>query len=102
MLNNTVPDSMTQVGVITQYTFLLPQVAKIFVLFIITIIIGALITALVHFRPGAFNMSSLDFYSSYWGSAVTFVIILSGIFFGGDAISGEFQNKTGYFSIPIP
>jgi ABC-2 type transport system permease protein len=30
------------------------------------------------------------------------VIILSGIFFGGDAISGEFQNKTGYFGIPNP
>ena len=56
----------------------------------------------MYFRPGAFNASSLDFYSSYWGSAVTFVIILSAIFFGGDAISGEFQNKTGYFSVPNP
>jgi ABC-2 type transport system permease protein len=28
--------------------------------------------------------------------------VLSGIFFGGDAISGEFQNKTGYFGIPNP
>ena len=27
---------------------------------------------------------------------------ISGIFFGGDAISGEFQNKTGYFSVPNP
>ena len=27
---------------------------------------------------------------------------MSGIFFGGDAISGEFQNKTGYFSVPNP
>jgi ABC-2 type transport system permease protein len=30
------------------------------------------------------------------------VIVLSGVFFGGDAISGEFQNKTGYFGIPNP
>ncbi len=40
--------------------------------------------------------------TSWWGNSVTFVIILSGIFFGGDAISGEFQNKTGYFGIPNP
>jgi len=30
------------------------------------------------------------------------VIILSGIFYGGDAISGEFQNKTGYFLVANP
>ena len=94
---------MAQVGIVTKYTFLdYLRSRRFFVLFIITIIIGALLTALVHFRPGAFNASSLDFYSSYWGSAVTFVIILSGIFFGGDAVSGEFQNKTGYFSVPNP
>ncbi len=34
--------------------------------------------------------------------SVTFVVILSGIFFGGDAISSEFQNRTGYFVIPNP
>jgi ABC-2 type transport system permease protein len=28
--------------------------------------------------------------------------VLSGVFFGGDAISGEFQNKTGYFVLPNP
>jgi ABC-2 type transport system permease protein len=44
----------------------------------------------------------LGFYSSWWGGATTFVIILSGVFFGGDAISGEFQNKTGYFGVPNP
>jgi ABC-2 type transport system permease protein len=34
--------------------------------------------------------------------SVTFIIAFSGIFFGGDAISGEFQNKTGYFGVPNP
>ena len=34
--------------------------------------------------------------------SATFVVALSGIFFGGDAISGEFQNKTGYFTLPNP
>jgi ABC-2 type transport system permease protein len=41
-------------------------------------------------------------FRSWWGSLTTFVVILTGIFFGGDAISGEFQNKTGYFGIPNP
>ena len=29
-------------------------------------------------------------------------MILSTAFFGGDAISGEFQNRTGYFLVPNP
>jgi ABC-2 type transport system permease protein len=29
-------------------------------------------------------------------------VILTAVFFGGDAISGEFQNKTGYYLIPNP
>jgi len=63
-----------------------------------------------YYRPQTFlgdptlNVSTraLTFYSSWWGSSITFVIILGGIFFGGDAISGEFQNKTGYFEVPNP
>ncbi len=101
--NNTVPDSMSQVGIIAKYTFLdYLRSRRFFVLLIITVLIGVILTVLVHFRSAAFTSSNLDFYSSYWGSAVTFVIILSGIFFGGDAVSGEFQNKTGYFTIPNP
>src|SRR5207245_246081 len=46
--------------------------------------------------------SSLGFYSFWWGNSITLVVILSGIFFGGDAISGEFQNKTGYFLVGNP
>ena len=101
--NNTVPDSITQVGIITKYTFLdYLRSRRFFVLLIITILIGVLLTVLVHFRPDSFNTSNLDFYSNYWGNAVNYVVILSAIFFGGDAISGEFQNKTGYFSVPNP
>jgi len=29
-------------------------------------------------------------------------VILTGIFFGADAISSEFQNKTGYYLVPNP
>jgi ABC-2 type transport system permease protein len=71
---------------------------------IITALISVLLTVLVgYYRPGSFLTSdNCGFYRSWWGNSVTFVVILSAIFFGGDAISGEFQNKTGYFGVPNP
>lgn len=102
---NIVPSSMTQVGIITKYTFLdYFRSRRFFILLAITILISALLTILVgYYRPAAFVSSGpLSFYSSWWGNSTTFVVVLSGIFFGGDAISGEFQNKTGYFGIPNP
>jgi ABC-2 type transport system permease protein len=100
---NVVPSSIAQVRIITKYTFLdYFRSRRFLILLIITVLIGALLTALVHFRPQTFTTSPLAFYSNWWGSSVVFVIVLSGVFFGGDAISGEFQNKTGYFGIPNP
>src|SRR4030043_1526059 len=87
-----------------KYTFLhYLRSRRFFILLIISLLITALLTTLVgYYRPQSFLASDLSFYASWWGNSVTFVIILSGIFFGGDAISGEFQNKTGYFGIPNP
>jgi ABC-2 type transport system permease protein len=101
---NKVPSSLRQIGITMKYTFLdYFRSRRFFILLIITLIISALLTALVgYYRPQSFLSDTLSFYSSWWGGAVTFVIILGGIFFGGDAISGEFQNKTGYFGIPNP
>lgn len=100
---NRVPSSMVQVGIISKYTVLdYFRSRRFYVLFAITVLIGVLLSVLVHFRPETFTLSNFAFYSNYWGRAVPFVIVLSGIFFGGDAISGEFQNKTGYFGIPNP
>jgi ABC-2 type transport system permease protein len=109
---NKVPSSFTQVGITMKYTFLdYFRSRRFFILLIITFIISALLTVLVgYYRPVSFlgdpadpvSVRALTFYSSWWGGAITFVIILGGIFFGGDAISGEFQNKTGYFGVPNP
>ncbi len=101
---NKVPSSMAQVRITMKYTFLdYFRSRRFFILLIITLLIAALLTIIVAWRrPASFLASNLGFYSSWWGGAITFVIILSGIFFGGDAISGEFQNKTGYFGIPNP
>src|SRR5580704_9913632 len=79
---------MAQVGVTAKYTFLDYLRSR-------TIVIA-------HYRPKGILDSPLDFYASWWGGTATFVVVLSGVFFGGDAISGEFQNKTGYFTIPNP
>src|SRR5438445_9915126 len=98
------PSSVSQVGTITKYELLnYFRSRRFFVLLIIGVIIGALLTALVgYYRPSGFLSSPLDFYSNWWAGSITFVIILSGIFYGGDAISGEFQNKTGYFLVANP
>jgi ABC-2 type transport system permease protein len=101
---NIVPGSMTQVGIITKYALLdYIRSRRFLIMLIITALISVLLTVLVgYYRPEGFVSSELGFYSSWWGTSVTFVVILSGIFFGGDAISGEFQNKTGYFGVPNP
>jgi len=68
----------------------------------IVVAIGAILTAIVaHFR-GEVISTSLAFYGSFWGGGVDLVIVLAAVFFGGDAIAGEFQNKTGYFLMGLP
>ena len=101
---NKVPSSLTQVGITMKYTFLdYFRSRRFIILLAITLLISALLTSIVgYYRPASFLSSDLSFYGSWWGNSVTFVIVLSGVFFGGDAISGEFQNKTGYFGIPNP
>jgi ABC-2 type transport system permease protein len=96
---------VAQVGVTMKYTFLdYFRSRRFFILLAIVLLISALLTVLVgYYRPASFLSSGdLSFYSSWWGSSAVFLVALIGIFFGGDAISGEFQNKTGYFSLPHP
>ena len=88
-----------------RYTFLDYLRSRRFAILLgIMLLISAILTVVVaHYRPPSFVSSgTLSFYSGWWGMSATFIVILSGIFFGGDAISGEFQNKTGYFTIPNP
>jgi ABC-2 type transport system permease protein len=98
------PGSITQVGVMTKYELLTYfRSRRFFILLIIGLIISSILTALVaYYGVSSFAPNALGFYSFWWGNSVTLVVILSGIFFGGDAISGEFQNKTGYFLVGNP
>src|SRR5947199_6578560 len=106
------PTSVSQVGTITKYELLnYFRSRRFFILLAIGLIISGLLTALVAYYgvsnvapclPNTCSSPPFAFYSFWWGSSITFVIVLSGIFFGGDAISGEFQNKTGYFLVANP
>jgi ABC-2 type transport system permease protein len=101
---NQIPNSINQVGITTRYTFRDYLRSRRFVILLgIMLLISAILTGVIgYYRPAGFLASPLSFYSGWWGMSATFVVILSGIFFGGDAISGEFQNKTGYFTLPNP
>src|SRR3989475_11034570 len=98
------PGSIAQVGVMTKYELLTYfRSRRFFILLIIGLIISSILTAVVaYYGVSSFASNALGFYSFWWGNSVTLVVILSGIFFGGDAISGEFQNKTGYFLVGNP
>lgn len=76
--------------------------SRFLVLLIITIIVIAALTgATAYYRPPAFLISGLAFYGAWWGF-ITYLIALCAGLFAGDAISGEFQNKTGYFLFAHP
>ena len=100
----SVPSSLSQVVTTTRYAFLDYLRSRRFAILLgIMLLISVILTAVVaYFRPPGVLVNPLSFYASWWGMSATFVVILSGIFFGGDAIAGEFQNKTGYFTVPNP
>ena len=70
---------------------------------IVLLISGLLTVAVAYYRPRPFSREGLSgsmppggrASRASWSSCPT-------AFFGGDAISGEFQNKTGYFLVPNP
>src|SRR5487761_1822763 len=100
---NKLPSSVSQVGIIGKYELLnYFRSRRFYILLIIGLAIAGILTILAYYRPQIFQSSDLGFYSTWWGMSASFVVVLSGIFFGGDAISGEFQNKTGYFTVGNP
>ncbi len=98
--------TLAQIGVITKYNFLnYFRARRFYVMLVIVALISGLFTALVaYYRPGTLigTGDALAFYRGGWGNFATFVVVLSTAFFGGDAISSEFQNRTGYFLVPNP
>jgi ABC-2 type transport system permease protein len=98
-----VPPSTVQVPKLTRYQFREYLRSRRFVvLAAIVVVIGVILTAVVGYFRGGLVATNLAFYGSFFGGGVDLVIVLSAVFFGGDAIAGEFQNKTGYFLMGLP
>jgi ABC-2 type transport system permease protein len=99
-----VPGTFAQALLLSRYQFRDYLRSRRFVLMMaIVAVIGALLTLVLwHFNGAGLTGSPGAFYGTLWAGGVTVVIIFSGIIFGGDAIAGEFQNKTGYFLMGLP
>jgi ABC-2 type transport system permease protein len=103
-----VPGTGAQALILSRYQFRDYLRSRRFVLMMsIVAVIGAILSfILAYYNTSAtvkgLTSSSDAFYGSFWAGGVTVVIIFSGIIFGGDAIAGEFQNKTGYFLMGLP
>ena len=98
-----VPTSMQQLSKLTRYQFREYLRSRRFIaLAAIVLVIGAILTFVVAYFRGSIISTNLAFYGSFWGSGADIVIVLAAVFFGGDAIAGEFQNKTGYFLMGLP
>jgi ABC-2 type transport system permease protein len=98
------PHSTVQVLRLARYQLRDFLLSRRFILMLsIVAILGVIITALVgYYRPASLLGSSNLLYSNIWAGGVTVVIVFAGVIFGGDAIAGEFQNKTGYFLMGLP
>jgi ABC-2 type transport system permease protein len=98
------PSSVVQAIRLTRYQLRDYLLSRRFILMMaIVVIIGVILTAVVgHYRPAGLIDNSNDLYGTLWAMFVYVVIVFAGIIFGGDAIAGEFQNKTGYFLMGLP
>lgn len=101
---NRLPTSMQQVGIITRYEILnYFRSRRFLVLLVIMFVISGLLSfAIWHAGISSVSANVLGFYSTWWSIAADLMVVFCAVFFGGDAISGEFQNKTGYFLVGNP
>ncbi|MGD0249900.1 MAG: ABC transporter permease [Thermoplasmata archaeon] len=99
-----VPGTVRQALILSRYQLRDYLRSRRFVLMIsLVAIVGTILTTLVaYYRPAGLIDNANNFYGALWAGGATFLILFAGIIFGGDAIAGEFQNKTGYFLMGLP
>ena len=104
-----VPDTISQALLLSRYQlrdFLRSR--RFLLMMLIVAVAGAIISFVLGYYHASSDtvkalISSSDaFYGSFWVTGVGVLIVFAGIIFGGDAIAGEFQNKTGYFLMGLP
>jgi len=100
----TVPTTVAQALILSRYQFRDFLRSRRFILMMgIVLAAGAILTTVVaYFRPAGLIDNADDLYGGLWAGGAGVVIVFAGIIFGGDAIAGEFQNKTGYFLMGLP
>jgi ABC-2 type transport system permease protein len=99
-----IPGSWSQALLMSRYQFRDYLRSRRFILMmaIVAAISAILITLVAYYRPPSLISSGNAFYGSFWIGGVSILIIFAAIIFGGDAIAGEFQNRTGYFLMGLP
>ena len=103
-----VPGTIEQALLLSRYQFRDYLRSRRFILMLaIVAVIGGILSFILAYYNGSSTVAGLTsssdaFYGSLWGGGAYVVIIFAGIIFGGDAIAGEFQNKTGYFLMGLP
>jgi ABC-2 type transport system permease protein len=100
----TVPGSWQQAVLMSRYQLRDYLRSRRFLLMIgiVAAICVILLSLLGYYRPASVVGSATTFYGGVWVGGTEILIIFAGIIFGGDAIAGEFQNKTGYFLMGLP
>src|SRR5579872_2862505 len=104
---NILPTSVSQAGIIARYEILnYFRSRRFLILLVIDLLISGLLTFIVAYygiaTVAGSPASALAFYGFWWSLISGLIIVFCAVFFGGDAISGEFQNKTGYFLVGNP
>jgi ABC-type transport system involved in multi-copper enzyme maturation permease subunit len=104
-INLNVPGTWKQCQIIAKYELLNYIKSRRFLILSLIMIAAGIITTVVvgYLHPISMLVNQANFYIDWYGNTIRFVLILPVILFGGDSISGEFQNKTGYsmFGNPI-
>ncbi|MGI0071633.1 MAG: ABC transporter permease [Thermoplasmata archaeon] len=98
------PGSWTQVLLMSRYQFRDYLRSRRFVLMmsIVAAICAIFISLIAYYRPASLIATGQAFYGSLFVGGVEILIIFAAIIYGGDAIAGEFQNRTGYFLMGLP
>jgi ABC-2 type transport system permease protein len=99
-----IPGTLRQTLMLSRYQLRDYLRARRFVLMVAIVAVIGGIVSLVLWRYNGAGLAgdSNAFYGTLWAGFGYVVIVFAGIIFGGDAIAGEFQNKTGYFLMGLP
>lgn len=99
------PSDIAQLQTVAKYSFLhYHRSNRFLILLSLLLAIGAGAMAVVgYYRPAGMLSSPTAFFKSWFGYTVPYVVPLSAVFFGAEAVSSEFQDKTAYsmFGNPI-